>query len=492
MKKLFLILGFVLAINPLFGMNQRDQLTIDPKKVYDQSSLIKNYPNFKQDLDKIKQGEKPSADYQAFQKQCEGLCKVKLNNDIWLNSLRKCVPSLIPLVTTFAISWAMAQYSDKTTADVLSSGYTIMPLIWCSNDVIKHLCFAIRDRFFKKNFDQVLGEQEKRYVRNKQLFPEPLQRSIEEQFKYARLGDEQLVKSAHFINKALALPLIQRKVFFKSSALKHFEDTTLYIHNDNPNLINGIKNLLWTCIQPQASKRVICFFGPSGTGKSYLASKIAEFANLAVGNINLSTTSIGALEGIALPSPQATPGIIAQGLLACGDENNSINKVLCLDEIEKELATQPIFTKFIHKLLEDGHNTFHDKYFNADLDVSNLVIILCINKEFSSKSLMNRVKGGKFIEFKPISKANKKAVMKKMFNTVKNSSFWQDNITEIDRLIKDDENDGLRIIQGKIQDLYETKSRVRWEESASITSSFELVLNGCSKSPIPLKTKKTQ
>lgn len=131
---------------------------------------------------------------------------------------------------------------------------------------------------------------------------------------------------------------------------------------------------------------VICFDGPPGTGKSSLMKTIADALGMYFKKISLGGAKNGEMiTGFERTYVGATPGVIAKAQLEGGTK-----KVLYgFDEAEKAAGSSvldvllPIF---------DNQRIFTDKYYNANIDLSQSMFVLTTNEiERLPEALRNRV-----------------------------------------------------------------------------------------------------
>ncbi len=131
---------------------------------------------------------------------------------------------------------------------------------------------------------------------------------------------------------------------------------------------------------------VICFDGPPGTGKSSLMKTIADALGMYFKKISLGGAKNGEMiTGFERTYSGATPGIIAKAQLEGGTK-----KVLYgFDEAEKAADNSildvllPIF---------DNQRIFTDKYYNANIDLSQSMFVLTTNDfKLLPEALRNRV-----------------------------------------------------------------------------------------------------
>lgn len=131
---------------------------------------------------------------------------------------------------------------------------------------------------------------------------------------------------------------------------------------------------------------VLCLDGPPGTGKSSLMKTIADALGMYFKKISLGGAKNGEMiTGFERTYAGATPGVIAKAQLEGGTK-----KVLYgFDEAEKAAGNSvldvllPIF---------DNQRIFTDKYYNANVDLSQSMFVLTTNEfKLLPEALRNRV-----------------------------------------------------------------------------------------------------
>jgi ATP-dependent Lon protease len=123
---------------------------------------------------------------------------------------------------------------------------------------------------------------------------------------------------------------------------------------------------------------ILCFVGLVGTGKTTIASSIAEamgrkFARIPFGGMGDPLD----LRGQSKMHPEAEPGKIIKALRTCGSKN----PVILLDEIDRVTAEgRSSIMGVLVELLDPGQNhAFNDYYIDYPFDLSEVLFIATAN-----------------------------------------------------------------------------------------------------------------
>ena len=132
---------------------------------------------------------------------------------------------------------------------------------------------------------------------------------------------------------------------------------------------------------------ILCVDGPPGTGKSTLMKSIADSLGMYFKKISLSSTkNPEAITGFERTYAGATPGLMAKAQL----EGNTKKVVYGLDEFEK--ADEKVINTFLSIL--DDQIIFTDKYYNANVDLSQSIFVITTNQleRLKGTPIYNRIK----------------------------------------------------------------------------------------------------
>lgn len=161
--------------------------------------------------------------------------------------------------------------------------------------------------------------------------------------------------------------------------------------------------------QNQSFKRAIIFYGKPGTGKSVAAKLIAE--NLGLPYHHLDIASPQDLENGSLygqPSNGFTlgkKGLLVEALLAKVDGNTAKNTVIILDDIDRAFVgangvNMAGIEKFLLKILDKNCHKIQSRFFNVELDFSQVILIATMNHDIRGDNNFKALKSRcDFIDF---------------------------------------------------------------------------------------------
>lgn len=261
---------------------------------------------------------------------------------------------------------------------------------------------------------------EELYVKRKRFLPSKRQTILEDILLKARSVDFITTQMTTFrVRSTLALPL-KPKTLIKGKNINELREEKLKKFNENSffkNFNNTIKEDLETkliqiinaSLAPKETnvnlKKCFYFQGNPSCGKTTLAAKFAEFLELPY--LRKSVTDSSLLEeqklygGTWFFSTEASLGLLAQTLLSGfqkGGRSYS-NSVLILDDFDRILdsPTSSAF-RFLLNLLDPDTKTFFSPFFDEDIDISRLIIIITGNGTLSEKSTINKSPPGSYEE----------------------------------------------------------------------------------------------
>lgn len=521
-KYLKLAVVFCLVSHSLMGMD------FEADYAYDQSKLIEtHFPKLQDDVKQAKKTGVLSAALIKFQKQSNTLvpwldkpCAESEFRKRYLQSMVRQMGKGAMIVSfggaTFVVfnlglSYLTQESLASTIATVLKNPISqlagVSGIMVVATQGVKSLFSSLKPT----EFDRRMGKQEKKYLRFKMFFNKSLQKSIEKALKNARSYSKTITRNLEFVENALSLPIMNKKISFSYKKLKQFKNRVLEGYQGGESFCNAIKLLCFDCTQVGDShqKRLAYFWGPPGTGKTYLAYKIAEFLGIELADVSLANATVEILAGKSSGwNHNGSPGRIVQGL--CTPEGitesneNSANMVLFFDEADKVLNHDEGLASFMLKVLDPDKNTFYSPYFDSNIDISNLLIILCGNEPITQKALRNRMKNIEFKGFKPAYRktAIKDYVMElPSHQKLSNSNFYEANQETINRLVDGETDPGFRVLHQKVRDLYTQKILEKYESematssassSEPVATSSAPIQNGDSKSTVSPVIKKNQ
>lgn len=183
---------------------------------------------------------------------------------------------------------------------------------------------------------------------------------------------------------------------------KHMDENVIGMDEAKEKIIDYLKAINYDIEHgiTQDKPIVLCLDGSPGTGKSTLVKEIADALGMYFKKVSLGGAKNGEMiTGFERTYAGATPGVIAKAQLEGGTK-----KVLYgFDEAEKAAGSSvldvllPIF---------DNQRIFTDKYYNANIDLSQSIFMLTTNNyKLLPEALRNRVQVIRIKDYTPDIKA---------------------------------------------------------------------------------------
>ena len=262
---------------------------------------------------------------------------------------------------------------------------------------------SIADRYWNR-IDDPLLHHEIDYIRKRRFLPVGLQKSIETQFKATRVDEARIGRVEDYVGTALNLPLESLRTEFDLNLInKLFDGYPTELRKQVESfvfqqvLLQDASSYGLREQSVRAGKRVAGYLiGPPGTGKSRYAELIARSLGLPFAKVSLEGASLDDLLGRSVDSDFPTPGKIAKAIAnAKINGKGAKNLVLFIDEADRVINNQHPYSQdilpFMLKLLDPEAKSFFNPYFNAEIDISNLTIILAGNFTIQEEALKKRL-----------------------------------------------------------------------------------------------------
>lgn len=241
------------------------------------------------------------------------------------------------------------------------------------------------------SIDGAILQSEIKYVRYKPFFEPEFCRVFEEKLIAAHKTKEYLYDYMKWFDSALALPISKAIIHIKHLEETFEEEFSIYPKETK----TKIKKLALQHIIHKQSRTIAHLWGPSGVGKSECVQRLARCSGLSCGYLALSSYSVTDLIGQS-GTHQPFPGKIAEAILhARGQNRISSNMILFLDEVDNLLTEDNTgedggTESFLLNVLDPNTEFFYNPYFERNIYIKDMLIILGSIKQLKNVALRKR------------------------------------------------------------------------------------------------------
>jgi ATP-dependent Lon protease len=215
---------------------------------------------------------------------------------------------------------------------------------------------------------------------NKKKMSEEATEKVKQEFKKFKLMTPMSAEATvvrNYIDWLISLPW-----FEMSEARNNINEAETILDEDHYGLEKPKERILeYLAVQTLTNKvrgPILCFIGPSGVGKTSLATSIAratgrKFVHLSLGGVRDEAE----IRGHRRTYIGALPGKIIQSLKKVGVNN----PVFCLDEVDKmsmDFRGDPS-AALLEVLDPEQNNNFNDHYLDIDYDLSDILFVTTAN-----------------------------------------------------------------------------------------------------------------
>ncbi|MDP3532770.1 MAG: ATP-binding protein [Alphaproteobacteria bacterium] len=280
-----------------------------------------------------------------------------------------------------------------------------LPISWQSGDFAKILKYKKRiDERFTNN--QITENTKSKFY------------TAFNQYTYlAKFGAETIqqgeehVKTMKLISK---LPVVVKMLDYNNIKPKLDALLETYREDTKDSIKKVIKEIVLASNSRKPKKTIICFYGPSGTGKTHLAQEIAKLLELSMTHFK--------------PSSSKAKDMIAQYIGPDGQElmlnlfthkkNNYKNNILFIDEfdccLKESYKHKDAFRDFFVSVCEKEQEFYESgKIQGLDIDMSSTIIIMAGNKIPEDKAILDRIR---IINFTDVPKDKQDVIAVNSFN----------------------------------------------------------------------------
>lgn len=472
-KKLiiFLVVLFFLIEHKAFSSMLEDDIYNDPEilKIFIQKPILEAIDSkLKKGLQRFKQAPAEEqanilSDFHILQDQLEEeyqTSKTKLTHKrLGKYGMSTLATLIAPFVLLMSVNLILPESYQLNMA-------TVPYIIFHGSSFFMFKFLELFSRKYIASFEGSIRAYEIEYIRNKPLYEKDFCETFEDRLIAAHKNSSNIHEHLKWFKAALHLP-ISKKALHIDQLMENLSDK---FEKFLPSICKKVKKI---CLRHliQEDTRVIAYFhGPSGTGKSKCARKIARYLGLPFGSIALANYTVADLIGQG-GSHLPYPGKFAEAILnAKDDANNSYtNMVLRIEEADKVLNAEDDYNgllPFFLTFLDPDVESFYSPYFERDIRIKDSLIILCGEHPLKNNATRKRVIN---VEFKPHDKEYKKKYIvekyipelykktKKSHRLRMKDHFTKEDQEKIFQFIDMDEDPGLRNVKEKARKFVDKK-----------------------------------
>lgn len=369
---------------------------------------------------------------------------------------------------------------------------------------------ALKNRFWGRETDPE-EPLEIEYLLQKRFMAGDLQKAVEERLRLTHTsGPSELSCTVSFVSLALHLPTQVLPVQFYPPEIARFfsgypaglrRKVEAFCIRQKMNQSALLTHLTGEAAPPNTGSKVgkraaAYFYGPPGTGKTRFAELTAQAMGLPFARISLEGASISDLLGRSLQSGHATPGLLAQAMAAASKVHGqgAKNMVLFIDEADRVINSQSSeILPLMLKLLDPESKSFFNAYFNAEIDLSHLTIILAGNHSIQDEALRKRLF---LVRFDGFSAPFKRQIvwdsliprLLKNYSQNGELTLSLEDLTDddrglIDNLISWDQDPGFRSLESVLMSLMDFKAQQKFYDPALPAPDLAAMLVEVNRSP---------
>lgn len=319
---------------------------------------------------------------------------------------------------------------------------------------------------------------EEQYVKQKRSFAPSMQKTIELALIKSRLPSQAFCSPQDVLKQALSLPLSHKNLLLEETIgllSERYDDDEFFSRYDD-SIQEFIKGIIKEAVcssniedndTSESFRRSYYIWGNPGMGKSELAKGIAKFLGVpyyetSLGDSKLLTSP--ALYGVTWLSGTANPGWLAKIFLQ--ENARHKNAVLIINDLHLLIdsnmgannSQQAI--KFLLDFLDPEKRKLKNNYFNAEIDISRLLILITGNspipQENKYKALIDRFE--KIIQLPDFSIESVRPLLLKKCNLYEKKYFLQhlniDHNIEITTVLEQANNTSLRELTKLLRSRY--------------------------------------